>query len=55
MFILGTISIATFLFSLVIHPSWAAPLLFIYELFMIGILMIRPIKRLVIQSGARGP
>lgn len=41
-FILATLSITIWLVSLNIHPSYAAPLLFTYNILLAAILLIKP-------------
>lgn len=49
-FILLTISIATGLIAFHIHPRYAAPLLFVYQLLILVLILFKPRKRQWVRS-----
>jgi hypothetical protein len=49
MFILATVSLATWLVALHIHPRHGAPMLFAWSMLLLTVLLIKPYRRVAVQ------
>jgi hypothetical protein len=49
MFILATLSLATWLVALHIHPRHGAPMLFAWSMLLLTVLLVKPYRRVMVQ------